>query len=139
MNNIFPRKSALFDHDLILFTVATESLSRIEADKITIIGGRSASSLAVPGKRLIDVIDLQGGELGLLTDSFYKIREKVAIIPLGNKVLAIYNRLLRSNGLGVAFIFDYSPGCISAILSERSFESIIFSDSFKNFSAKSKG
>ena len=143
MNSIFSsplsKKSGVFDHDLILFTVATEALSRIETDKITIIGGRSAHGLAIPGKRLVDTIDLPIGELGLLTDSFYKTREKVAIIPLGNKVLAIYNRLLRSNGLGIAFIFDYSPSCVSAFLAEISFESIIFSDSFKGLSKKSKG
>lgn len=143
MNGIFSpylsKSRSVFDHDLILFTVATESLSRIEADKITVISGRSAHSRAIPGKRLIDTIDIPSTELGFLTDSFYKIRERVAVIPLGDKILAIYNRLLRSNGLGVALIFDYSPGCVSAILSERSFDSVLFSDSFKGIPERSKG
>ncbi len=140
MNRNFPKRSpATFDHDLLLFTVATESLSRVSTDRITVIGGRSAHGLAIPGKSLSNIIDIPDSELGLFTDSFYKIREKATVIPLHDKILVIYNRLLRSNGLGVAFIFDHSPKCVSAILSERSFESIAFSDSFNNLSAKSKG
>lgn len=133
------RSAGTFDHDLLLFTVATESLSRISTDRITVIGGRSAHGLALPGKSLSDIIDIPDTEVSLLTDSFYKIREKAAVIPLEDKILVIYNRLLRSNGLGVAFIFDYSPRCASAILSERSFDSIAFSNSFYKLSEKQKG
>lgn len=130
-----------FDNDLILFSVSSESFRNISLDRISVIGGRSANGYSVPGKRFSDIINIPDSEKDLFIDSLYNISEKAAVIPLKNKILVIYNQLLRSNGLGIALIFDRSPKCVSALLHSEAinFSNVLFSSSFSSMTDKDDG
>lgn len=132
------QKQVIFDNDLILFSVASEAPGRVSLDCISVIGGRSSSGIAIPGKKFTDIIDLPASERDLFIHSLYKSIEKAVILPLKDKILVIYNQLLRSNGLGVALIFDYSPRCLSALIKEGllNFDSVLVSPIFSNLSEK---
>ena len=58
-----------------------------------------------------------------------------------SKILVIYNQLLRSNGIGLAFAFDYSPRCVSALIGSNtsSFEGVLISPSFNSLPEKTLG
>ena len=128
-----------FDNDLILFSVTPEALSRISFDRISIIGGRSSSGIASAKKKFSDVIKLSDVEKELFINSLYRTSEKAIILPLKNKILVVYNQLLRSSGLGLAFIFDYSPKCLSALVQsgDINFESVLISPTFTGLPSKS--
>ncbi len=135
------KKPLAFDNDLLLFSAFSESANHVPFERISVIGGRSGSGLAVPGKRFSDIIELPSSEKELFTHSLYASHEKAAIIPLKNKILVIYNQLLRSNGLGIALIFDYSPRCVSALLNSEAinFENVLISPSFRDMPEKQLG
>ena len=134
-------KPLAFDNDLLLFSAFSESANHVPFERISVIGGRSGTGFAVPGQRFSDIIDLSSSEKELFTHSLYASHEKAAIIPLKNKILVIYNQLLRSNGLGVAIIFDYSPRCVSALLGSDAvkFENVLIAPSFRDMPEKQLG
>ena len=137
----FFKKPLAFDNDLLLFSAFSESSNHIPFDRITIIGGRSLHGFALPGKRLADVLDLSDDSKELFIRSLYDTHEKAIIIPLKNKILVIYNQLLRSNGLGIALIFDYSPRCVSALIGSGALSSsgLLISPAFHEMSEKREG
>ena len=135
------QKPVFFDNDLFLFSAYSESYNRISFDRISIIGGRCSSASSIYGKPLLDVISIPDTEKDLFLHSLYGSVESVAVIPLKSKTLVIYNQLLRSNGIGLAFVFDYSPRCVSALISNNtpSFESILISPTFNSLPEKTAG
>ena len=134
-------KPLSFDNDLLLFSAFSESANLVPFEHISVIGGRSGSGLAFPGKRFSEVIELSSSEKELFIHSLYRSHEKAVIIPLNSKILVIYNQLLRSNGLGIALIFDYSPRCVSALLNNGAInlDSVLISPSFRDIPEKQSG
>ena len=135
------QKPACFDNDLFLFSAYSESHNHIPFDRISVIGGRCSSSSSIYGKPLCDIISIPDGEKDLFIHSLYGSVEPVALIPLKNKILVIYNQLLRSNGIGLAFVFDYSPKCISALIHSNTpnSESVLISPTFSSLPEKTAG
>lgn len=135
------KKPIVFDNDLILFSSSSEAFNRVSLERISVIGGRSSSGYAIPGKRFSDIITLTDTEKELFAHSLYHSTEKAAVFPLKNKILVIYNQLLRSNGLGIALIFDYSPKCLSFLLNNGALKSksILISPSFSLLPEKESG
>ena len=135
------KRPLIFDNDLLLFSASSEALGRVSFDRISVIGGRSSDGLALPGRSFSEIISLADSEKELLVKSLYVSSEAVALIPLGNKVIAVYNQLLRSNGLGIAFIFDYSPGCVSYLIKNEAFDTrrVLISSTFRGFDEKEAG
>ena len=135
------QKPTAFDNDLFLFSAYSESHNHVPFDRISIFGGRCSSSPSIYGKPLSDVISIPDTEKDLFIHSLYGSVEPVAVIPLKSKILVIYNQLLRSNGIGLAFAFDYSPRCVSALIGSNtsSFEGVLISPSFNSLPEKTLG
>ncbi len=135
------KRTIVFDNDLVLFSASPEAFNRVSLERISIIGGRSSSGYAIPGKCFSDIITLTDTEKELFAHSLYHSSEKAAVFPLNNKILVIYNQLLRSNGLGIALVFDYSPKCVSFLLNNDTlnFGSVLISPSFSLLSEKEVG
>jgi len=129
----------LFDNDLFLFIDTSVSYPNFSPESFIVIGGRSSRRLerSDSALKLTDIISLPSTDRKLLIAALYKIRESYAIIPLKDKTLVICNRLFRSNGLGLAFVFDFPPECIAAIKAsdyKLAINDILFSDSFSSIS-----
>jgi hypothetical protein len=127
------------EYDVILFFSESESFPHVSRDSIKIIGGRSSKRSVAPGKCLFDAIDLPESELPLFMQSLYGTREHTILIPLGKKILTVYNPWIRSGGVGIAFIFNYSPLCVSHILEseyQKLLPDILISPTFEGFPQK---
>lgn len=125
------------DYDMELFFVASESFPHISNDSIRLI---DSSKHASSPKSFFDIIDLPESELPLFMQSLYKTRESSALFPIGRKILAVYTPLLRSCGLGIAFIFNYTPSYVSALLELDNSEflsDILISPTFKEYPKRS--
>ena len=128
------------DYDVILFYSVAEFFPHVSRDSIKIIGGRSNKRSFTQGECFIDVIGLSESELSLFIKSLYVTRESTVLFPLGKKILAVYTPLLRSGGLGIAFIFNYAPGCASPLFGledQNLLSDVMISPSFEGLTKKS--
>lgn len=109
---------SLFDNDLFIFIDTSVSYPNFSPDSLLVIGGRSADCAERSDSilKLTDVIRLHPKDRSFLISSLYKSRESYSIMPLEEKTLIIYNRLFRSNGLGLAFVFNFPPECVASII-----------------------
>ena len=128
----------LFNNDLFLFIDTSVSYPNFSPESLVVIGGRSSRRIERSDSilKLTDVIPLPRSDRKLLISALYKIRESYILIPMNDKTLVICNRLFRSNGLGLAFVFDFPPECIAAIKESDyslAMNDTYFSDSFSSF------
>ena len=129
------------DHDIFLFSVSSDNFPQIPKSGVKIIGGRRASGNIVPGACLFDYISPDDRELPLFFSSFFDPDKSITVFPMNNKILVVYNKLFRYNGLGIVFVYNYSPSAAAAILNSEcadTFSNIRFSDSFYSIPANDR-
>lgn len=139
-NSRFISEDRAPDYDVILFFSVSEAFPHVLRDSIRIIGGRSTQRSVAPGRCLFDAIGLPESELPLFMRSLYGSRERTVLLPLGKKILAVYNPWLRSGGVGIAFIFNHSPACVTPLLeseAQKLLPDVFISPSFKGLAKKS--
>ena len=129
---------SVFNNDLFLFIDTSVSYPNFSPESLVVIGGRSSRRIERSSStlKLTDVIPLPRSDRKLLISALYKIRESYILIPIKNKTLVICNRLFRSNGLGLAFVFNFPPECIAAIKNSDyslAMNDTYFSDTFSSF------
>ena len=136
----FIEEERTLDYGVLFFYCASESFPHFSKNDIRIIGGRSCKRSDSLTECFFDTVDLPESELPLFMQSLYRIRESTVLLPLQKKILAVFNPLLRSGGLGIAFIFNYSP-CYAVPLiepqSRKLLNDVYISPSFESLSKRS--
>lgn len=98
---------SFFDYDLILFSDCSRGYG-IDADSLTVIGSRTAKPLH--SENFISALNVSARDGEFISDFLLSERE-FALIPAGERVALVWNRLFRSTGLGVAAVLEYHPRC----------------------------
>ena len=132
----FRKLKSFSSSDIILFTFSSESYLHSTVADTRVIGGKSDRSPLIVGMPITDTVSIPDSELSLFCDSLLRIRENAAVIPLENKVLVVYNKLLRALGLGVAIVLDIAPESVAELIREGGtdiYANVLFSKGFGAF------
>lgn len=130
-SSLKPRIS--LEEELFLFSAYTEAFPHISKNDISIINKGSS------GQAFFSIFPLSEDDTELFLSLMYRSEKFAALFPLGQKLLFISSRLLRSGGPGLALIINCPPECASALARSELSDSLgdlIFSPSFDRYSPK---
>ena len=119
--HISPNESSPFapcpidGNDVVLFSVSSEAFPHVSKKDVSIIGGVSSEGTPIEQKNLFELISISEDMLSAFFASLYSSDDRAILFPLKDRSLLLFTRFLRSSGLGIAVILNFSPKVLAAL------------------------
>ena len=135
--HISPNESSPFapcpidGNDVVLFSVSSEAFPHVSKKDVSIIGGVSSEGTPIEQKNLFELISISEDMLSAFFTSLYSSDDRAILFPLKDRSLLLFTRFLRSSGLGIAVILNFSPKILAALAHSDLADSLVdvhFSD-----------